>query len=185
MAVRRARRAPCVLVGSHARNPARSLDRGGLPPGDRRHAQCRPETRPGPPPSAHRPPSTLFSEERRPSGSAGSSGAAPSGRSPGSRRGALAAPRWRLSRPHSPSHLPAGRTSPQWRPTEDVEPARFLGPLPFTVAGPRRTLTGFPVGPDMGTRGQAVCGTPGGRGASGWWSEAGFCVDPGSLRHRR
>src|SRR5262245_46813767 len=27
---------------------------------------------------------------------------------------------------------------------------------PFTVAGPRRTLTGFPVGPDMGTRGQAA-----------------------------
>jgi hypothetical protein len=51
---------------------------------------------------------------------------------------------------------------------------RFLGPLPFTVAGPRRTLTGFPVGPDMGTRGQAVCGTAGRRGASRCWAVARF-----------
>ena len=112
----------------------RDVDRGelhrhrGLAPGNRRHAQCRAETGSGPPPSAHRPPSALFSEERRPASASGVSGAAPSGRSPGSRIATQAAPRWRLHVQVRPPTFPRS-SCPQWRPTEDVEPARFLGPL--------------------------------------------------------
>src|SRR5262249_60643566 len=119
--------------------------RSGAPPGIRRPPQPRPEPRPTPPPSAHRPPSTLFSEERR-----------HIRRRRFLRRRTLGQVSWltageRGRRPDgaftSSFVLPPSRGAdcPQWRPMEDVEPVRFLGPLPFTVAGPRPGLSPLPL----------------------------------------
>ncbi len=96
----------------------------GLGPGHRRHAQSRAETRPRPPPSAHRPPSALFAEERRPARG-----------DRGLRRRTLGQVSWLTDRTQA---------TPRWR----LRVWRSLLPPsrgPLLPSGDRRRMSGGPV----------------------------------------